>query len=250
MSYLESDPSSAAIATPHDLSLWPGIGGVSYGICGVTLTRMTTTHVNDHESATATTNLEPPPVADPALIGVPTFLAGSIALGLVLIGYVPVEATGASIPIILAATGIGQLVAAIWAASRDQNAVASVFGIFTGFWISYALLVLGLTNNWFGVVAEDAVQTQKLFLLTWLIIIVLLTIASIRLPFAFTLLFTLIDFAVLFVFLGAANSSTTQTSIGGYLVFSFVAVGAYLFLDSMSRATGGRGLPLGRSVLR
>ncbi|MBY4111486.1 hypothetical protein HQO82_20890 [Rhodococcus fascians] len=211
---------------------------------------MTTTHVNDHESATATTNLEPPPVADPALIGVPTFLAGSIALGLVLIGYVPVEATGASIPIILAATGIGQLVAAIWAASRDQNAVASVFGIFTGFWISYALLVLGLTNNWFGVVAEDAVQTQKLFLLTWLIIIVLLTIASIRLPFAFTLLFTLIDLAVLFVFLGAANSSTTQTSIGGYLVFSFVAVGAYLFLDSMSRATGGRGLPLGRSVLR
>ncbi|WP_051365212.1 GPR1/FUN34/YaaH family transporter [Rhodococcus sp. JG-3] len=189
-------------------------------------------------------------MADPALIGVPTFLAGSIALGLVLIGYVPVEATGASIPIILAATGIGQLVAAIWAASRDQNAVASVFGIFTGFWISYALLVLGLTNNWFGVVAEDAVQTQKLFLLTWLIIIVLLTIASIRLPFAFTLLFTLIDFAVLFVFLGAANSSTTQTSIGGYLVFSFVAVGAYLFLDSMSRATGGRGLPLGRSVLR
>ncbi|MDJ0396782.1 GPR1/FUN34/YaaH family transporter [Rhodococcus sp. G-MC3] len=191
-----------------------------------------------------------PPVADPALIGVPTFLAGSIALGLVLTGYVPATAAAASIPIILAATGIGQLVAAIWAASRDQNAVASVFGIFTGFWISYALLVLGLTNNWFGIAEEDAVGTQKLFLLTWLIIIVLLTIASVRLPLAFTLLFTLIDLAVLFVFLGTANASTTQTTIGGYLVFSFVIVGAYLFLDAMSRATGGKGLPLGRSVLR
>lgn len=178
----------------------------------------------------------------------PTFLAGSIALGLVLTGYVPAAATAASIPIILAATGIGLLVGAIWAASRDQNAVASVFGIF-GFWISYALLVLGLTNNWFGIAAEDAIATQKLFLLTWLIVIVLLTVASVRLPFAFTLLFTLIDLAVLLVFLGA-DGSTTLTTIGGYLVFSFVIVGAYLFLDAMSRSTGGKGLPLGRSVLR
>lgn len=101
----------------------------------------------------------------------------------------------------------------------------SVFSILTGFCISNALLVLGLMNNWFGIVEEDAIATQKLFLLTWLIIIVLLTIASVRLPFAFTLLFTLIDLAVPFVFLGTANTSTTQTSIGGYLVFSFVIVG-------------------------
>lgn len=131
---------------------------------------MTTT---DPSSTRTVATVDPaPPVADPALIGVPTFLVGSIALGLVLTGYVPAAATGASIPIILAATGIGQLVAAIWAASRDQNAVASVFGIFTGFWLSYAVLVLGLTNNWYGIVAEDAVQTQKLFLLTWLVVIV------------------------------------------------------------------------------
>ncbi|WP_072805544.1 GPR1/FUN34/YaaH family transporter [Rhodococcoides yunnanense] len=190
------------------------------------------------------------PVADPALIGVPTFLVGSIALGLVLTGYVPAAATGASIPIILAATAIGQLVAAVWAASRDQNAVASVFGIFTGFWLSYALLVLGLTNDWFGIVADDAVATQKLFLLTWLVVIVLLTVASLRLPLAFTVLFALIDLALLFVFLGTSNASTSQTSIGGYFVFSFVVVGAYLFLDAMSRSTGGRGLPLGRAIVR
>lgn len=209
---------------------------------------MTTTEASPAESSTLA-DLEPP-VADPALIGVPTFLVGSIALGLVLTGYVPAAATGASIPIILAATGIGQLVAAVWAASRDQNAVASVFGIFTGFWLSYALLVLGLTNDWFGIVADDAVATQKLFLLTWLVVIVLLTVASLRLPFAFTLLFTLIDLALLFVFLGTANGSTSQTSIGGYLVFSFVVVGAYLFLDAMSRSTGGHGLPLGRPVVK
>lgn len=73
--------------------------------------------------------------------------------------------------------------------------------------------------------------------------------ASIRLPLAFTLLFALIDLALFFVFLGTSNASTSLTSIGGYLVFAFVAVGAYLFLDAMSRSTGGRGLPLGRPVL-
>lgn len=189
-------------------------------------------------------------VGNPALVGVPTFLVGSIALALVLTGYVPAAATGASIPIILAATGVGQLVAAIWAANLAQNAVAAIFGIFSGFWVSYAALVLGLTNNWFGITAEDAVGTQKLFLLSWLIVIVLLTVGSLRLPFAFTLLFVLIDTALLFVFLGTANASENQTHIGGYLVFSFAAVGAYMFLDAMSTATGGSTLPMGRPVVR
>lgn len=189
------------------------------------------------------------PEGNPALIGVPTFLAGSIALGLVLTGYVPAAAAGASIPIIMTATGIGQLVSAIWAARLAQNAVASIFGIFCGFWLSYAALVLGLTHNWFGVPAADAAGTQKLFLLTWLIVVVVLTLVTLRLPAAFTLLFGLIDLALLFVLLGTAEASSGLLKAGGYLVFAFVAVGVYLFVDAMSAATGGRSLPLGRPLL-
>jgi len=190
------------------------------------------------------------PEGNPATIGVPTFLAGSIALGLVLIGFVPAKAAGASIPIIMTATGIGQLLAAVWAARLAQNAVASIFGIFTGFWLSYAALVLGLTHNWFGILPADAQQTQELFLLTWLIVIVLLTVASLRLPMAFTALFVLIDVALLFVYLGTAQASENLTQVGGYFVFSFVVVGAYLFFDAMSSATGGKALPLGNPVIR
>lgn len=189
------------------------------------------------------------PVGNPAVIGVPTFLVGSIALGLVLTGYVPATAAGASIPIIMTATGIGQLIAAIWAASLAQNAVASVFGIFTGFWLSYAALVIGLTHNWFGITADDAVATQKLFLLTWLIGVVVLTLVSLRLPFAFTLLFVLVDAALLFVFLGTANASVGLTKLGGYFVFSFVLVGIWLFVSAMSEETGGKPLPMGRAVI-
>ena len=189
------------------------------------------------------------PVGNPAVIGVPTFLVGSIALGLVLTGYVPATAAGASIPIIMTATGIGQLIAAIWAASLAQNAVASVFGIFAGFWLSYAALVIGLTHNWFGITADDAVATQKLFLLTWLIGVVVLTLVSLRLPFAFTLLFVLVDAALLFVFLGTANASVGLTKLGGYFVFSFVLVGIWLFVSAMSEETGGKPLPMGRAVI-
>src|ERR1035441_10246620 len=105
-----------------------------------------------------------PLAGDPAVIGLPSFIVGSIALGLVLVGMVPATAVGASLPIILAATAVGQFVAAVWSAALGQNAVAAVFAIFAGFWLSYAVLVLGLTHNWFGVTATAVTSTQELFL--------------------------------------------------------------------------------------
>jgi succinate-acetate transporter protein len=191
----------------------------------------------------------PVPEGNPALVGVPTFLVGSVALGLVLTGFVPATAGAASIPIIVTATAFGQGLAAVWAARLGQDAVAAIFGIFTGFWSSYAALVLGLTHGWFGILPADAVRTQELFLGSWLAMIVLLTLSTLRLPAAFTLLFGLIDLALLLVLLGTSRASATLSEAGGYVVFSFVAVGAYLFVDAMSQATGGRALPLGRPVL-
>ncbi|HCS59603.1 MAG TPA: hypothetical protein DIW80_22840 [Gordonia polyisoprenivorans] len=191
----------------------------------------------------------PAPVGNPATIGVPTFIVGSVALGMVLIGFVPATAVGASIPIILAATGIGQLVAAVWALSLAQNAVAAVFGIFAGFWLSYAALVLGLAHNWYGVGADNAVATQEVFLTSWVVVIVMLTLATLRLPFAFTLLFVLIDVALILVLVATAHGSSTIQTAAGWVVFAFAAVGAYLFFDAMSSSTGGSALPLGRPLL-
>ena len=207
----------------------------------------------------------PVPVANAALVGVPTFLVGSIALALVLTGYVPQTLAGAPIAIIALATGLGQIIATIFALRAGESAVASVFGIFAGFWLSYAALVLGILHNWYGFVpaptgTSTAAQTaaaaaaniedaQKVFLLSWLILIVLLTVASLRLPLAFSVLFALIDLALLFVFLGVVNASEVQTKVGGYFAWGFIIVGAYLFLDAMTAATGGKNLPLGKPVL-
>jgi len=91
--------------------------------------------------------------------------------------------------------------------------------------------------------------TQKLFLLSWLIVIVLLTLVSLRLPVIFTLLFVLVDLALLFVLLGTSGASTGEVKTGGYLVFAFCVVGAYLFADAYGAATGGKALPLGQAIL-
>jgi succinate-acetate transporter protein len=186
---------------------------------------------------------------NPAAVGLPVFIAGSIALGLVLIGYVPASAAAASLPIIAAATGVGLTISTIWAAATGQSAVASIFGIFAGFWLSYAVLVLGLTHNWFAITAAAAVHTQGLFLITWLVVIVMLTLTTLRLPSAFTLLFALVDLALLAVLIGTLNSSTGWLKIGAVLVFAFAAVGVYLYATIAAQVTGGAGYPLGRPVL-
>jgi uncharacterized protein len=191
-----------------------------------------------------------PLVGDPATLGLPSFIVGSVALGLVLVGVVPAGAVGASLPIILAATSVGLFLATIWSAAIGQSAVASIFGIFAGFWLSYAALVLGLTHNWFGISTDAAKATQELFLATWLTAVVMLTLATLRLPVAFTVLFALIDLALLLVLLGTAQASTGLLKTAGYVVLAFAAVGVYLFFGSASQATGGRAVPLGQPVLR
>jgi succinate-acetate transporter protein len=186
---------------------------------------------------------------DPSLIGLPSFIAGSVALGLVLVGYVPAAAVGASLPVIVAATGLGLVIAAIWSATVGQSAVAGVFGIFAGFWLSYGMLVIGLTHNWFAIVAADALHTQGLFLISWLVVIGMLTLATLRLPVAYTALFALIEVALVLVLVGTLQQSAGTLKVAGVVVFVYAALGVYLFFSSASQATGGKALPLGQPLV-
>ena len=161
----------------------------------------------------------------------------------------PATAVGASLPIIAAATALGLTISTVWAAATGQSAVASIFGIFAGFWLSYAVLVLGLTHAWFGISADAAVHTQGLFLIAWLAIVVMLTLATLRLPLAFTALFTLIDLALVAVLIGTLQGPAGWLKLGGVLVFVFAAIGVYLYVGIASLVTGGKGLPFGRPVL-
>jgi uncharacterized protein len=197
-----------------------------------------------------------PMAGDPSILGLASFIAGSIALGLGLVGVVPVGVLGAPLAIILAATALGLLMATVWCAALGQSAVAAVFGIFGTFWLSYAVLVLGLDHNWFVIIPAAALATVKLFLATWLVVIIMLTLATLRLPSAFTAVFALVDLALLLLLIAFASASpagvpsTGLLKTAGYVVLVFAALGMYLFAGAAAAGTGGKPLPLGRPLMK
>jgi len=196
-----------------------------------------------------------PMAGDPSMLGLASFIAGSVALGLGLAGVVPAGVLGAPLAIILAATALGLLMATIWCAALGQSAVAAVFGIFGTFWLSYAVLVLGLDHNWFAITVAAVLATVKLFLTTWLVVILMLTLATLRLPSAFTAVFVLVDLALLLLLLAFAEASPLGVpssgllKAGGWVVLVFAALGVYLFAGAASAGTGGKPLPLGRPLM-
>src|SRR5579863_2330763 len=197
-----------------------------------------------------------PMAGDPSILGLGCFIVGSVALGLSLVGVVPAGVLGAPLAIILSAAALGVLMAAIWCAALGQSAVAAVFGIFGTFWLSYAVLVLALDHNWFAIPATAAVDKVRLLLLTWLIIIVMLTLSTLRLPSAFTAVFALVDLALLLLLLAFADASAAGVpssgllKTGGYVVLVFAAVGVYLFFSASAAGTGGKPLPLGSPLMK
>ena len=192
---------------------------------------------------------EPPP-SDPAMIGVPTFVVGALALGLALVGFLPPTATAGILPIVIMTTGVGQLLAALWAVRLGASAVACIFAVFAGFWFSYAALLLGLAHGWYGIAEEDVSQVVSTYLLCWSVAVAVLALVTLRLPLAFTVLFVLVDIALVLVLLGNELGSSALSKAGGVVVLSFAALGVYLFAGSASVATGGPPLPLGRPLQR
>jgi uncharacterized protein len=200
--------------------------------------------------AEATPEVSGPLAGDPLSLGLPAFIVGSVALGMVLIGFVSPLGVGASLPIILAATAVGLLISTFWAAGLGQSAVALVLGVFAGFWLSYAFLILGLTHNWFGIGLGDAKATQELFLTAWIVIMSMLTLATLRLAAAFTAVLALVDAALICVLIGVIQVSENWLKAGGAIAFLFAAVGIYIFFGTASIATGGKAMPLGRPLLK
>jgi uncharacterized protein len=193
-----------------------------------------------------------PLAAEPSLVGLPSFLVGAVTIGMVLIGVVPATpfgpVAGAAMPIVIAAA-LGMFIATIWAARLGESAPAGINSIVGGFLLSYALLVLGLGHGWFGIPLTAVADTQKIFLISWIAIVSLLVLATLRLPVGLTFLFTIVDVALILNLLGIIQSSANLTKAAGWVLMAVAAVVAYLFASSASRVTGGKEFPLGPPIL-
>jgi succinate-acetate transporter protein len=190
----------------------------------------------------------PTPGADPAMVAIPTVIAGAVGLFLTIVGFVPASAGLAAIPVILAATCLGLLIGTIWAAALGQNVVATLYAVFLGFYLSYAMMQLGLAHDWYKITGDQVATTVAVFLICWIVVIVMLTAATLKLPAAFTVLLGLVDAALAILLVNLFWPLFLLKMLASAFVFAFVALGIYLYFHVMSVAFGGKGLPLGRPL--
>ncbi len=141
------------------------------------------------------------------------------------------------------------MISAIWAAALGQTLVAGIFGLFAGFWLSYATLVLGLNHDWFKIPAADVTDSVAMFQITWAVVMAGLTLATVRLPVAFTAVVALVVVALVLLIFGTTGAHESLTKAAGYVTLLFAALGMYLFLSVASIATGGKGYPLGAPLV-
>lgn len=189
---------------------------------------------------------------DPQLVAIPIFVVGSTALGFQLVEFPSAVALGSPLPIILLATGLSLFVSTLWAAAVGQSFVASVAGLFGGFWLSYGTLVLGLQHDWFKIPAGDVTDTVAMFAISWAVIFLLLMIASFRLPVIYTAIIGLVVVALALVAVAYLRTPVSESTLNaaGVVVFAFAALGGWVFLSVGSRSLGGGGLPMGRPIIR
>lgn len=186
---------------------------------------------------------------DPAILGWPVLIVGALALGLSLTTFLPATAAAGILPIVMAATGLGLVIATLWAARVGQSILAGVFGTFAGFWLSYAALSLGLTHNWYGIQPPDIKDTVGTFLICWTVVIALITVATLRLPAVYTMLLTLVTLAFAVDAWAVYDTSTALAKLSGYILLAAGAPAVYLFLNSTQVALGGPAYPLGKPII-
>jgi succinate-acetate transporter protein len=192
---------------------------------------------------------------DPQVVAAPVFVIGSIALGIQLTDAIsPIQGSlGSPIAILLGCTGLFLLLSTWWAASAGQSFVACFAGTFGGFWIGYSILVLGVLHGWFIIPPAALANTVVMFSVTFAIFFVFLTLASLRLPVIYPLIFGLVVLALCLV--AAAYSmtpiSTNVLKVAGYVIFVFAALGMSLSWTVMNLSLGGPAFPpLGPPVIK
>ncbi|MBW0114481.1 GPR1/FUN34/YaaH family transporter [Pseudonocardia abyssalis] len=186
------------------------------------------------------------PAGNPALLGLATFLPGALSLGLWLVGYLPAGDVGGIIPALVFSNGLFLMIASIWAARIGGSAVAGIFGTFSAFWISLGILLAAVTNGWFALTATST--PLPTFLLSWLIVFVALTLATLRLPLAFSAGFVFVCVAVALVLANALTGAAIFNTLAGVSVFIFCAIFAYVWIDGMGQELGGPAMSLGSPI--
>ena len=216
----------------------------------------------ESETAAATAAAPPaaaaPPPANPALLGLICFLPAGITLGLWFVGYLDTTALpGGMIPALTFSAGLFMMIATISALRVGDSVSAAIFGVFSAFWTSFGVLLMALNNGWIiDAGTGEALSTaqigsiQSTYLLSFTLVFILLTLATLRLPLMFTVGFVLVDITFVLAYLGVTAGNAGLFPIAGITTFAFCAVFAYILFDAFRQTLGGRAMAMGNPLVR
>ena len=188
---------------------------------------------------------------NPIVLGLACFAVAATCLGMVLIGVVPLTALAIIVPIIAGATGFFQIIATVWAVVLGQTFVAVVFGLFSGFWWSLTMLLIGLGHNWYGIAAADVAHGECLFFIAWTVMFFFLLVPSLRLPAVYPAIVADVVITLIVVTLAVWNASANSFKLGGWVLLAGAALGFVGFLNNASVSLGGPPTPsLGPPIVK
>lgn len=198
----------------------------------------------------------PAAAGNPAMLGLMTFLPSGITLGLWFVGYLDLGALpGGMIPIVTFSAGLFLMISTVAALRAGASTVAAIFGVFSAFWISFGVLLFTLQNGLIVNATDGSALTtaqigniQGTYLLSFLIVFVILTLGTLRLPLAFTAGFVLVCVTFACAFLGVTTGNAGLFTIAGIATFLFCAVFAYILIDGLGQDLGGKAMPLGSAL--
>ena len=101
-----------------------------------------------------------------------------------------------------------------------------------------------------GYTAGNIANVQSTYLLSFLIVFVLLTLVTLRLPLAFTAGFVLVDATFALAFLAVSTGAAGLFPIAGICTFAFCAVFAYILADGVGQDLGGKAMPMGNAIIK
>ena len=177
-------------------------------------------------------------IADPGPLGLAGFALTTFVLSTFNAGLLPKELEAVVLPLALFYGGLAQLLAGMWEFRKNNTFGALAFTSYGAFWLSFAAYVKFVAG---GLPAESAHSATGLFLLAWTIFTLYMLIGSAKTNTALFLTFIVLEVTFVFLTLGAFMSSSTLSTIGGWLglVTAFLAwyVSAAGLLNPMYKRT-------------
>jgi hypothetical protein len=182
-------------------------------------------------------------IADPGPLGLAGFAMTTFVLSCFNAGLIKGAALEAVVlPLALFYGGIAQLLAGMWEFKKANTFGALAFTSFGAFWLSYAALVKFVVP---GIVGDKALAPQLphvlgLFLLSWAIFTVYMTVASTRVSGVVFGVFALLSLAFIALTIGNFASKTGWVHAGGYIGLATAAIAWYGSFAGVTNSTFGR----------